>query len=422
MHTDDLTSDSGFISTEEPLLNNHFTNLELLHSNPTTHSELWVATRLGKRFILKALKREYRTNSLYRGMLINEFDIGYSLSHKNIAQTLSYEYVEELGEVIVIEYVDGITLHQRLEQGKLSSDTTQKILDELCDALHYMHSLQVIHRDIKPENIILTHNGQNLKLIDFGLACIDSQTLFKQPAGTRRYASPELLNGQSIDNRSDIYALGVIISLLARNARHRRVAKRCLSYDRSARYVDALSVKRALMPSRLYRYMPIAILLLLIVGATGYAGYRYGATQGHSVEVIHTETIKEVVDSVTIKASIQNTQRIEQAERMERMFSALCQEIDREVDAELQRHYAQLDKITSKAELSAHSMRTAGFVDEYGTKAAKRVDMVFGSNCAKGYEYKQILRSRIDNLWLKYLQDNSQRQQDAIERITRMEL
>lgn len=422
MHTDDLSSDSGFIAAEEPLLSNEFSNIELLHSNPTTHSELWVATRLGKRFILKALKKEFRTNSLYRGMLVNEFDIGYSLSHKNIAQTLSCEYVEGLGDVIIIEYVDGVTLQQILQQGKLSPSTTQKIFEELCDALHYMHSLQVIHRDIKPENIMLTHNGQNLKLIDFGLACIDSQTLFKQPAGTRRYASPELLNGESIDNRSDIYALGVIISLLARNARHRRVAKRCLSYERGNRYVDALTVKHALMPSKLYRYIPIAMLLLLIVGSAGYAGYRYGVTQGHRVEVIHTETIKEVVDSVTIKATLQNTQRIEQAESMERMFSALCQEIDREVNAELQRHYAQLDKITSKAELSAHSMRTAGFVDEFGAKAAKRVDKLFGSNCAKGYEYKQILRSRIDNLWSKYLQDNSQRQLDAIERITRLEL
>lgn len=416
MRIDDLTSDSSFISAEKPLLDSRFTDIELLHSNPATHSELYVATRFGKRFILKALKKEHRTNSLYRGMLLNEFDIGYSLSHQNIAQTLSYECVEPLGEVVVMEYVDGVTLQQALEKGRLSSATTRKLLAELCDALHYMHSLQVVHRDIKPENIMLTHNGQNVKLIDFGLSCIDSQTLFKQPAGTRRYASPELLDGKPIDNRSDIYALGAIIALLARTARQRRVAKRCLSYERDARYADALSVKQALMPFKVRRYTTATLGLLIIIGAASYAGYKVGVDR-RGVKVVHTETIREVADSATIEQSAKNSQAIESVAYYEEQFNALYREMQREVCAALDAHYAQLNSISSREELSAHSLRGAGFVDEYSALAAKRVDEIFGPNYVKSVEHKQVLRSMIDELWTKSLTDHNELSLETIQRV-----
>ena len=416
MRIDDLTSDSSFISAEKPLLDSRFTDIELLHSNPATHSELYVATRFGKRFILKALKKEHRTNSLYRGMLLNEFDIGYSLSHQNIAQTLSYECVEPLGEVVVMEYVDGVTLQQTLEKGRLSSATTRKLLAELCDALHYMHSLQVVHRDIKPENIMLTHNGQNVKLIDFGLSCIDSQTLFKQPAGTRRYASPELLDGKPIDNRSDIYALGAIIALLARTARQRRVAKRCLSYERDARYADALSVKQALMPSKVRRYTTATLGLLIIIGAASYAGYKVGVDR-RGVEVVHTETIREVADSATMEQTSKNAQAIERAAYYEEQFNALYREMQREVCAALDAHYAQLSSISSREELSAHSLRGAGFVDEYSALAAQRVDKIFGPNYVKSVQHKQVLRSMIDELWTKYFTDYRELSLETIQRV-----
>lgn len=416
MYTDDLTSDSSFISAEKPLLDNKFTDIELLYSNPATHSELYEATRFGKRFILKALKQEYRTNNLYRGMLLNEFDVGYSLSHQNIAQTLSYECVEPLGEVIIIEYVDGITLRQALEKGRLSSAITRKVIAELCDALHYMHSLQVVHRDIKPENIMLTHNGHNVKLIDFGLACIDSQTLFKQPAGTRRYASPELLDGKHVDNRSDIYALGAIITLLAHTARERRVAKRCLSYERDARYADALLVKQALMPSMMRRYIFATLSLILVVGVASYAGYRLGVDSG-GVKLIHTETERVVVDSVTVEQVTKNAQVIESAAFYEAQFNALYRKMRREVCAALDSHYAQLSSISSQEELSAHSLRGAGFVDEYSALAAKRVDAIFGPNYIKSVEYKQVLRSMIDELWTKYLTDYNELRVETIRRV-----
>lgn len=417
MHTDDLTSDSSFISAEKPLLDNRFTDIELLHSNPATHSELYAATRFGKRFILKALKKEHRTNSLYRGMLLNEFDIGYSLSHQNIAQTLSYECVEPLGEVIVIEYVDGETLQQALEKGRLSSAVTRKIFAELCDALHYMHSLQVVHRDIKPENIMLTHNGHNVKLIDFGLSCIDSQTLFKQPAGTRRYASPELLDGKRIDNRSDIYALGAIITLLARTARERRVAKRCLSYERDARYADALLVKQALMPSKMRRYIITTLGLILVVGIASYAGYKLGVDRGR-VKVVHTETVREIVDSATMEQTSKNAQAIESATLYEEQFNTLYRQMLREVCAALDAHYAQLSSISNREELSAHSLRGAGFVDEYSELAVKRVDEIFGPNYVKSVEHKQVLRSMIDELWTKYLTDYHELSIETIQRVT----
>ena len=111
-----------------------------------------------------------------------------------------------------MEYIDGIHLREYLNSKNYNSHVILKILDELCQALSYIHSLQIIHRDLKPENILITRNGSNVKLIDFGLSDTDSYSILKHPAGTLKYASPEQKVPQTtIYNKADIYSLGVIL-------------------------------------------------------------------------------------------------------------------------------------------------------------------------------------------------------------------
>ena len=149
------------------------------------------------------------------------------------------------GNCIVMEWIDGFTLEELISSRSIDKPLARKIILEICDALEYMHSKQVIHRDLKPENILVTHNGKNVKIIDFGLSDTDSYSRFKAPAGTRMYASPEQKTGGLIDNRCDLWALGMIINEMTGKYAH--VAGKCLRRDMEKRYRTASEVRNAVL-------------------------------------------------------------------------------------------------------------------------------------------------------------------------------
>ena len=220
-------------------------DLELIHTSKDGFNELYRVCKSGRFFVYKALKKQYRGNLMYEDLLSKDFNIGFSLTHPGLCQYFGKIRHPEIGSCIVMEWIDGCTLEELITTKGISRQLAQKIICEICDALDYMHRKQVIHRDLKPENILITHNGQNVKIIDFGLSDADSFAAFKAPAGTRIYASPELLAGESIDNRSDIWSLGVIIEEI--HPYYKNVAARCLLRDREKRLASAEEVKRAVL-------------------------------------------------------------------------------------------------------------------------------------------------------------------------------
>ena len=115
---------------------------------------------------------------------------------------------------IVMEYIEGITLRELLaRQGKkLPADDALRIAQELAEALDYAHTQGVVHRDIKPANILITKDGQ-AKISDFGIAQLDltHMTLPGRVLGTPAYMSPEQLEGEQVDGRSDLFSLGAIL-------------------------------------------------------------------------------------------------------------------------------------------------------------------------------------------------------------------
>ena len=112
------------------------------------------------------------------------------MDHPNIVKAYAKEVNETLGPCIAMEYIDGVTLDQYLES-KPSWQARRKVVEQLVDALAYIHSNQVIHRDLKPSNILVTCNGNNVKIIDFGLSDADDYAVLKQSAGTVKYMAPE---------------------------------------------------------------------------------------------------------------------------------------------------------------------------------------------------------------------------------------
>ncbi len=236
----------------------------------TAHSEiaagefncLYKAQRYGKWYVLKGLKPEFRNSAVHQELLAKEFELGIKMNHPHIAQTVGKETDPLAGPCIVMEYVDGVTLKEFLQTNP-SAKTRLKIAQELLSAMAYFHGLQIVHRDLKPDNILITRNGHNVKLIDFGLADSDYHGVLKQPAGSDRYAAPEQKEGKvAIDCRADIYAFGHILRQLFPH-RYSAIYRKCVQFDRNKRYNNAEEILKQL--HRVQRRTPILLILTLLL-------------------------------------------------------------------------------------------------------------------------------------------------------------
>lgn len=255
---------------------------ELLSSEG--HNALYVATRFGRKYVLKALAEPYRESTPHIELLRKEFSIGVAVDHPNIVRLLDFGHMDSIGWYIRMEYIDGITLNQFLET-RPSATIRRRILEQLLDALAFLHERQIIHRDIKPANILITRNGSTVKLIDFGVSDTDDYVTFKQPAGSMTFIAPEQLAGQPIDNRADIYAVGKIISLLFPH-RYRYIARKCTRVNPADRYSSCAQVLRAIKRSDNLRiWLPVSLIFLAVLCLAGwlmYAEYR-------QAEIKHSE-------------------------------------------------------------------------------------------------------------------------------------
>lgn len=241
--------------------------LELLSRSQNGVFILYRCQSEGRYYVLKALQPDYRGQQVYEEMLRKEYEIGAALKHPNIREY--YDLFEHplLGNCIRMEWVDGSPL---AADAVLPKSVRRRLLSQLLDAVAYMHLHQVIHRDLKPDNILVTRNGQNVKLIDFSLADSDSYSILKASAGTPLYASPEQLEGRKGDCRSDIYSLGVILSEFAENKRQRAIVAKCLRARSEQRYGCVEELRKAYFPSVKNRLLLMLAVLVLILSGVGF--------------------------------------------------------------------------------------------------------------------------------------------------------
>ncbi|MHB8639027.1 MAG: protein kinase domain-containing protein [Candidatus Acidiferrales bacterium] len=170
---------------------------------------------LDRTIALKVLQPELTTDPNAMQRFKQELLLASRISHKNILR------IHDLGEAdgvkfISMAYVEGKDLHHLLrEEGKLPTARAQKIAEQLCEALDAAHSEGVVHRDLKPQNILMGKND-HVYVSDFGLAksleaSAAGMTRTGQYLGTPKYMAPEQVEAKPVDNRTDLYALGLIL-------------------------------------------------------------------------------------------------------------------------------------------------------------------------------------------------------------------
>lgn len=238
-----------------------------------------------------------------------------------------FEIVEDDLQLIVIEeYLDGTSLEQILEKGTLSEPEAVRIVSELCEIVHRLHSCQppIIHRDIKPSNILLAEDG-SVKLLDLNAAKQYAGTADKDThlIGTAGYAAPEQYGFGSSDVRTDIYAIGVLMAELVHGSFSRSrltnwpydsIAEKCTRMDPNLRYSSVQEVQYALaklegrssaQPSRFIRWLPpgfrsLKPLHMIPMGIW----YLFVAALGLTMEFENISGTEIVINRIFIFASI----------------------------------------------------------------------------------------------------------------------
>ena len=168
--------------------------------------------RLNRLVAIKILKDDYSNDAEFRRRFHGESQAVAMMSHPNIVNVYDVSKNEGM-DYIVMELIDGITLKQYMEKkAPLSWRETLHFSMQIAKALEHAHSRNIIHRDIKPHNIMILKDG-SVKVADFGIARVASSqnTLTKEALGSVHYISPEQARGGRVDNRTDIYSLGVVM-------------------------------------------------------------------------------------------------------------------------------------------------------------------------------------------------------------------
>lgn len=263
-------STSDFLALEPVNISQRFTEMQEI---PTQGFNALVrAKRDGQWWMLKGIKAEFRSDTVYQELLRKEYDILSRMQHYDIVAVEGMEEVDGYGMCIVMEWVDGETLKEWLATKRTRKEKV-KIMYQLLDAVEYVHQQQIVHRDLKPSNVMITRNGQHVKLIDFGLADTDNYAVFKQPAGTEGYISPEQLSGSTPDSRNDIYSLGSILLLMRMGWIVKHVAHGCQAAI-NKRYADIASVRKGIIGLRRRLCLVCTLVLMLVVSGGAFLAYQ----------------------------------------------------------------------------------------------------------------------------------------------------
>ena len=293
--------ESSQFSDDQP----RFESMEPVDTNGAT-SDTFRVKLYGKLHFLKRLKPQYVGDIRYQEAFRKEFETGYRLEHPYLVR-----YVSLTNDGILMEYVDGETLSERITSHPeyFNKQNSDKLLHQLLDVVAYLHAHQVIHLDLKPDNILLTRIGNDVKLIDLG--CCYTDTFADTQGRTNAYAAPEQLSGGSVDERTDIYAVGKIMELMPHHHIYNKVIGKCTAQLPENRYQNIADLQEALFPKRKpWQWALLALFLVMsFLGYLLFANYESPSSEPMGSPVVNksvqeqSQPPTQSVPSATVKKS-----------------------------------------------------------------------------------------------------------------------
>lgn len=231
-------------------LSNEFTVDRFIAKSGTSRLYEGRHTRLNRKVAIK----ELLPNTFSETLLYNERDLLVSLKHPRIPSV--YDVFNQNGTFyIVMDYIDGVGLDKYIKQGRHTLEERLKIIYDICDVVNYLHATKgMIHADLKPQNIMLDENT-NVYIIDFGTS-FNKRDELKFRGVSAGFTAPEVISGQKIDYRIDIYSIGAIMNYVFRDElqnleaqysenaeRIRQIATHCMEHDPYARYNNVVEIQ-----------------------------------------------------------------------------------------------------------------------------------------------------------------------------------
>lgn len=307
------TSNQSSQADEEPLKGS-YTDYEVI---PSQGYSLIVKCHKGDQtVILKGLKAENSKRTLLRNALKCEFKQCQRLNHTGIIRYQGLVEVEGYGLCIEEEFVEGRTLQAYLKE-QHTDDEKIAIVNQIADVLRYAHSQGVIHRNLKPSNVLITAQGDHVKLIDFNVLSLDD---VKATADTTRFMAPELKDEtMTADGTADIYSLGTIMKVMGLTLAYSDVIKRCCAFKRSDRYANIDEFLTDLnhegssftMPTIGKGTVMVAVIAVIVI-VLGVLTYNYGGALLNQVGKIDVSSVFKSDEETAPEDSVKVTSPNEQ--------------------------------------------------------------------------------------------------------------
>ncbi len=261
---------------------------------------------------LKFLPESFADDPGQRTRLLHEARVLASLNHPNIAAIYGLESADGR-HALVMEYVEGATLAVRIRKGAMAPCEIYTLALQMCSALAAAHEKGIIHRDVKPGNVVVTSDGQ-VKMLDFGLALakgadrgftsaeeitVELSKEMSELAGTIAYMAPEQLRGESLDERADIYGLGVILYELA-------AGRRPFGESKGAALIHDVLGTRPIAPRRLVPAIPPRLEEIILKCLEKDPGHRYPSMRALREELLRASSGEDSAEKSIAVVYFQN--------------------------------------------------------------------------------------------------------------------
>lgn len=287
----------------------------------------------GKTYILKCLKPAYVDKRAYRLLLKREYEAVKRIDSPCLPTVHALLDESPYGPCIVEEYIDGRSLTAYIAERHTPAEL-ETVARQIMDGLRVIHAHYLQHRNLKPSNVIITRQGDQVRLIDLWPAYADE---IQAPRASSRYLAPEQKDETvAIDARADIYALGIIMRDMGLADVFGRVIDCACSMGRSDRYIDIDAMEQALDGGssgggRRLLLWAAGILMVVVIGMGGYALWGNGAPDdAPSAAVTETEAVApdtltrqagtDAAAASTIQVDVESVRRTLQA-RLDAIYS-----------------------------------------------------------------------------------------------------